>query len=348
MTQLATVALLVLTIVAGLVAFGQWRPGGPELPLSHLSAPSDQPPAAATPAASPQAATALAEFVAEIRLGSGSLSTPTGLAVGADGTLYAIDAIQDHIRLFDPDGQPIGTWGQPGEQLRQFRFHEGSAFGGDLAFGPDGNLYVLDTFNSRIQVLNSDGAVVRAWGEVGSGEGQFTMPGGIAVDSAGHVYVADTENRRVQVFDAEGQFLKVLATPEDGGQRISPNDVAVDAAGIVSVSDGTRRQVVRFDTDGAIIGALGDDGSGADRMLDPEGLSSDAQGNLFVTDFVVNQVQVFTSDGTLLGTIGGVGVQPGQFISPVNLAIGPNDRLYVAEQGNSRIQVFQLLPPLSP
>lgn len=341
-TQLATAALLILTMVMSLVALGGRQSGGPEPPLSHLAAPSAQPPAVSIPEASPRASSALAEFVAEIRLGAGPSSTPTGMAVGVDGTLYAIDAIQDQIRLFAPDGQPIDTWGEAGEQLGQYKFHEGGAFRGDLAFGPDGNLYVLDTFNSRIQVLRPDNTVVRAWGEAGSGEGQFTLPGGIAVDGAGRVYVADTENRRVQIFDANGQFLETWATSEDGGRWLSPNDVAVDPAGIVSVTDGTTKQVIRFDADGAVIGAFGGDGSGPERLGDPVGVISDAQGNLFVADGVGSRIQVFAPDGTLLGTIGGAGVQPGQFITPAYLALGPDGLLYVAEEGNRRIQVFRL------
>ncbi len=347
-TQLATVALLVLTMVMGLVAIGGRRSGGPEAPLSQLAAPNAQPPAVASPAASPRASTALAEFVAEFRLGPGPSSTPTGLAVGADGTLYAIDAIQDQIRLFAPDGQPIDTWGETGEGPGQYKFHEGGAFRGDLAFGPDGNLYVLDTFNSRIQVLNPDHTVIRTWGEAGSEEGQFTLPGGIAVDGAGRVYVADTENRRVQLFDANGLFLATWATPEDGGRRLSPNDVAVDSAGIASVSDGTTNQVIRFDADGAVVGAFGGDGSGPELLGDPVGVLSDARDNLFVADGVGSRIQVFAPDGTLLGAIGSVGVQPGQFITPAYLALGPDGLLYVAEEGNRRIQIFQLLPPLWP
>lgn len=348
-TQLATAALLVLTIVTGLVAFGAWRPGRPESPLSHLAAPSAQPPAASAPEASPQALSPLAEFVSEIRLGTGPSSAPAGMAVDADGTLYVIDSIQDQIRLFGRNGQPVDTWGQTGEEPGQFKFHDGGAFWGDLAFGPDGNLYVLDSFNSRIQVLSSDGAVIREWGEAGAGEGQFAEPVGLDVDHTGRVYVADADNGRVQVFDAEGQFLAAWApTEDDGGQLRSPSDVSVDAAGIVSVTSRTSNLVIRFDEDGTVLEAIGGDGPEPGYLAEPWGTTSDAQGNLFVADNRGNRVQVFAPDGTLLGTIGSVGVEPGQFISPLYLALSPDGLLYVSDEGNRRIQIFQLLPPLWP
>ena len=51
--------------------------------------------------------------------------------------------------------------------------------------GPDGNVYVLDPFNSRVQVFTPDGTFLREWGEAGAGPGQLTTPEGIAVDGAG-------------------------------------------------------------------------------------------------------------------------------------------------------------------
>lgn len=345
---LATAALLALTIVMGLVTFGR-RPAGPESPLSHLAAPSTQPPAVATPEASPEARAALAEFVAEIPIGAGPMSSPEGLAIGADGALYVIDSFQDQILLFDGDGQPIGAWGETGTGPGQFRFHEGGAGFGDMAIGPDGNIYVADPFNNRIQVLGPDGAFVREWGESGLEEGRLSEPHGLAIDASGRVYVADSDNSRVQIFDRDGQFLAAWAPVVDGGRRISPDDVAVDAAGIVSVSDGTTRQVLRLDENGTVTGRFGGaDPASDERIGDPDGVANDAQGDLFVVDGVEAQILVFAADGSLLGKIGSAGLEPGQFITPVNVALGPDGRLYVADGGNRRVQVFQLLPPLGP
>jgi len=45
------------------------------------------------------------------------------------------------------------------------------------------------------------------FGSFGTGNGQFQVPQGVAVDSAGNIYVADTRNSRIQVFDSSGNFL---------------------------------------------------------------------------------------------------------------------------------------------
>jgi DNA-binding beta-propeller fold protein YncE len=64
-----------------------------------------------------------------------------------------------------------------------------------------GNVYVADTDNNRIQVFSSNGTLISKWGKYGAGNGTFRSPEGIAVDSSsGNVYVADTDNNRIQVF----------------------------------------------------------------------------------------------------------------------------------------------------
>ena len=67
------------------------------------------------------------------------------------------------------------------------------------------NVFAADSYNHRVQVFSPTGAFLASWGTKGSGDGQFIVPEGVAVDTAGNVYVADTHNHRVQVFDIEMQ-----------------------------------------------------------------------------------------------------------------------------------------------
>ena len=64
----------------------------------------------------------------------------------------------------------------------------------------NGDVYVADTGNSRIQMFNSGGTYLTQWGTQGSGDGQFDYPVSVAVDGSGNVYVADRDNQRIQVF----------------------------------------------------------------------------------------------------------------------------------------------------
>src|SRR5207244_1366631 len=85
-----------------------------------------------------------------------------------------------------------------------------------IAADARGNLYVADTKNSRIQVLDGDGRFLRQIGSKGAGPGQFNEPCGVAVDAQGEIWVADTWNMRIVHLANDGRFLGSI-----GGSDIS-------------------------------------------------------------------------------------------------------------------------------
>ena len=77
----------------------------------------------------------------------------------------------------------------------------------DVAWDVAGNIYVTDGYgNSRVAKYDKNGKWIRNWGSRGSGQGQFNIVHGIAIDAQGMVYVADEGNKRIQVFDGDGSF----------------------------------------------------------------------------------------------------------------------------------------------
>jgi tripartite motif-containing protein 71 len=84
----------------------------------------------------------------------------------------------------------------------------GSAGSGDGQFDSpsgvdvdgDGNLYVADTSNHRVQKLAADGTFLTKWGSRGAGIGEFDAPHCVTVDGEGNVYVTDWVNSRIQKF----------------------------------------------------------------------------------------------------------------------------------------------------
>jgi DNA-binding beta-propeller fold protein YncE len=77
----------------------------------------------------------------------------------------------------------------------------------DVAWDAAGNIYVTDGYgNSRVAKYDNKGKWIRNWGSRGSGQGQFNIVHGIAIDAQGLVYVADEGNKRIQVFDGDGNF----------------------------------------------------------------------------------------------------------------------------------------------
>ncbi|WP_291296752.1 peptidase [Elioraea sp.] len=124
------------------------------------------------------------------------------LSVHPDGRVFVVDRDAHEIIVFDRAGKRLGGIGR--------RHCPGEPFNApcDVAFGPDGSIYVADGYGaSVVHRFTAEGTPLGRWGEPGEGPGQFSTPHGIWVLADGRVAVADRENNRVQVFDAEGRWL---------------------------------------------------------------------------------------------------------------------------------------------
>lgn len=153
----------------------------------------------------------------------GAFNAPWGVALGPDGYLYIADTWNHRVQKLNTLGQPVLSWGRHA----QVSVNEASTFSAfygprSITVGPNGDVYVADTGNDRVQVFDTEGTFLRWVGESGSGIGQLNEPVGIAVGQAGELYVADVWNARIQVFDAVGQFLRLWEVPS--WQRLGLND----------------------------------------------------------------------------------------------------------------------------
>lgn len=126
------------------------------------------------------------------------------------GSLWVVDAPGHVLYKLSQDGQVVmqlGTKGVSGTGHNTFNLPT------DIAFAPNGDLYVTDGYASqRVVRFTRDGDYVAEWGGWGSGPGQFKLPHNLAIDAQGRVYVTDRENQRIEVFDGNGKFLKEWPT----------------------------------------------------------------------------------------------------------------------------------------
>jgi sugar lactone lactonase YvrE len=134
---------------------------------------------------------------------------PGGLAIDNENRLlYVADAEQDLVLVYDadPPHKLLRKIGKPGTKHTSTVPGEFAKPTG-VAVDHEGNLYVADTWNDRVEIFDPDGDFIRAFGKAGDGPGYFARPKGIAIDGDGHVWVADAMQNRVQVFTPEGQLL---------------------------------------------------------------------------------------------------------------------------------------------
>jgi hypothetical protein len=136
--------------------------------------------------------------------GRGMFTTPHAIRIDSNGNVWTTDAASSMVYKFSPEGKTLLQIEVGGQPTPCGNFCSTT----DIAFAPDGNLFIADGYrNARILEYSPDGKKIREWGSAGAGHGQFRLPHSIQVDAAGTVYVADRENGRIQRFDRHGTFL---------------------------------------------------------------------------------------------------------------------------------------------
>ena len=157
--------------------------------------------------------------------------------VDPQGNIWLIDAPGHVIYKLNAEGKEIlrlGTKGSAGTGRNTFNLPT------DVAFAPNGDLYVSDGYGSaRVVKFSRDGKYILEWGTRGKGPGQFGLPHNVVVDAQGKVYVTDRDNQRVEVFDANGKFLSQW--PDTGGVSglFITKDQRIWTGGVLRNLDGT-------------------------------------------------------------------------------------------------------------
>jgi DNA-binding beta-propeller fold protein YncE len=175
-------------------------------------------------------------------LGRGALKRPTGVTVDpASGRIYVADTYAHDIKVFDRDGALLATLGRRGEGDGEFNYPTHLAFA-------DGELYVTDTMNNRVQVLDAaSGQMLRALGSRGLYVGNLVRPKGIAVDTERNVYVVESYYDHLLVFNRKGEFLMGFGgVGLNSGRFYLPAGVWTDPLNRVFVADMFNGRVAVF------------------------------------------------------------------------------------------------------
>jgi sugar lactone lactonase YvrE len=249
---------------------------------------------------------AIAEEAARAQDAAGVLHQPRGLAVGPAG-IYVTDFGNHRIQQFDAGLQHLRHWGRQGELPGQFK--EPCA----VAVGPQGTVYVADTWNQRVQAFAADGKYQGEWAA------GFYGPRGVAVDAQGSIFVSDTGNNRIVRFSADGKQEAAWGRKGDEpGTFLEPMGLTVGADGTVYVCDNGNGRVQMFTRDGRATGQFPVEGWRSEVFSEPD-VALDGEGNIWVTVPVEKQIRAYDRSGKLLRTISSQTIPSVMFVTPMGI-----------------------------
>lgn len=197
---------------------------------------------------------------------------------------------------------------------RQYQFsvgRKGSADGqfnnpSRIAVDSQGNVWIADSGNKRIQKFDSEGNFLMKFGTSGTGNGQFSGIYDMVLDSNDNIYTYDGANFALQKFDRNGNFLWKIGSSGTGNGQFGVIGygifVAVDASGQVFVCDTTNKRIQKFNSSGGYLSQIALTATGAgngqfNAIYGPGFMTVDSSGNFYVYDSGNNRIQKLDSNG---------------------------------------------------
>ena len=248
--------------------------------------------------------------------GEGLFTTPHGVTIGPDDSVYCVDKGQYVLRKFTPEGKElltIGTPGRPTPVMSGLPFNNPS----HAAIDPrNGDIYISDGYSdARVHKYDPNGRPLFSWGESGTDPGQFNVVHNIATDRDGWVYVADRQNKRIQVFDPNGRYeaqwvnfarANCVCTSRTGERLAYVGELFSGVStNVAGMRIGPRISVL--DMDGKVLARLGDQTFGGEpgRFYAPHAIAVDSRGDIYLAETSRSETEGDRYDG-LVDSSGGL------------------------------------------
>ena len=279
------------------------------------------------------------ELIWEMSGDPNPFDVPVGVAADAEGNIYVMDSNNFRVQKFDSEGNFLLMWGSEGSGEGQFGGIL-DAHQGHLAVDTQGNVYVIDLKNLRIQKFDSHGDYLTQWGTEGDGEGRFTHPFDIAIDKQNNIYVSDVGSNTIQKFDETGRFL--LRWGKFGyhdGEFSDVYSVAIAPNGNILVTDATGR-IQKFDSNGQFLSKINPE------PIDNQSaflwnIAVDNQGNIYVADWYAERIVKFDSEGKALAAWSGSDVGIDWFVNMQDIALDEQGNIYLTDGTEDLVRKFR-------
>jgi uncharacterized protein (TIGR03663 family) len=282
--------------------------------------------------------------------GRGQFNQPRDIAFAAGGErTYVVDMGNARVQYFTIDGEVVDIWGagdDPDFTLAQTDSGLGPT---GITVGIDGLVYICDTWNHRVLVVDQSGRLVREFGSfadtVDSPDpsvqpGLFFGPRDVAIAND-EIFVVDTGNERVQVFALDGTFLRAFGGHGNGPTHlIEPVGIAIGPDGLIYVADSGNARISIFTTSGTPVAQWAVDAWFGVQYFEPY-LAFDSDGMLYASSSATGSVEVFDEAGNLVDAITEVNGEPLE--EPIGLAWSDEGALYITDK--VRHAVFRYTPP---
>jgi len=227
-----------------------------------------------------------------------------------------------------------GTFGEFGERAGQFNYPVG------IALDKNGNIFISDWENDRIQVFDSTEKYIFTIPDEASNV-KLDGPVGIVLDNEDNILVVEQHNHRIHKISPDGHSIMVFGqSGNKPGEFDNPRGIALDKDGNIYVVDTGNSRVQVFSPNFELLFTFGREGMGDGEFYYPRGIALDKDGNIYVADTFHHQIQVFNDKGQFIKRFGSSGSGPSEFNGTRYIAIDKNDNIYVTDYRNGKIVQF--------
>ena len=267
------------------------------------------------------------------------VSRPWGIAVTSDGKIVVVDNRGwNGIHIFDHDGSLQNSFARSTTLFDSNPPRDACYEPRGVALDQNGNVFLVDGKNHRIQKFQLDGTFLDTKGSYGKDPLHFYDPVGIAVNTLGEVYVCDRRNHRIQVLSSSLVFLREFGRYGDGPEEFHyPLDVCVDSTGHIYVADCSNFCIKELTPEGKFVRKIGCEGFGQGEFKHVSSICIDKDDFIYAADREKNCVMIFDHSGNVIMQFG----VDRQISEPLGVAVDLCGRVYVSDSYNGRVQVFQ-------